>query len=156
MQKIKFTVDYVVKGEAGTGLPDRILLNTPELEDEGWFADNNINIEYDKADKSATIRLTDNLSDSDNAPAGTSYAHDILDDYFVHFGHTINNGKPVLIFKEPKDKPEGSGLSEEKFKEEMDYFNDELKYKVEDYFERVIEKVGKYLKEKGYEVEEWD
>ena len=38
----------------------------------------------------------------------------------------------------------------------MDYFNDELKDKVEDYFERIIEKVGKYLKVKGYEVEEWD
>lgn len=156
MQKIKFSADYEVKGEAGTGLPDRILLNTPELEDEGWFANNNINIEYDKADKSATIRLTDNLSDSDNAPAGTSYAHDILDDYFVHFGHTIKNGKPVLIFKEPKKKPEGSDLSEDEFRKQMDYFNDELKDKVEDYFERIIEKVGKYLKEKGYEVEEWD
>lgn len=156
MQKIKFTVDYVVKGKAGTGLPDRILLNTPELEDEGWFADNNIRIEYDTLDNSATIRLTDNLSDSDTDLAGTSYAHDILDDYFVHFGHTIKNGKPVLIFHEPKDKPEGSGLSKEEFKTQMHYFDDDLKDKIEDYFERIIEKVGKYLESKGYEVEEWD
>ena len=156
MQKIKFSVDYEIKGEAGTGLPDRILLNTPELADEGWFADNNINIEYDEADKSATIRLTDNLSDSDNEPAGTSYAHDILDDYFVHLGHTIKNGKPVLIFKEPKDKPEGSGLSEEEFEKPMHYFDDELKDKIETHFEKIIDEIDNYLKKKGYVVREWD
>lgn len=156
MQKIKFSADYEVKGEAGTGLPDRILLNMPELEDEGWFADNNIRIEYDTLDNSATISLTDNLSDSDTDLAGTSYAHDILDDYFVHFGHTIKNGKPVLIFHEPKDKPEGSGLSEEKFKEEMDYFNDDLKDKIETYFEKIIDEIDNYLKKKGYVVREWD
>ena len=156
MQKIKFSVDYEIKGEAGTGLPDRILLNTPELADEGWFADNNINIEYDEADKSATIRLTDNLSDSDNEPAGTSYAHDILDDYFVHLGHIIKNGKPVLIFKEPKDKPEGSGLSEEEFEKQMHYFDDELKDKIETHFEKIIDEIDNYLKKKGYVVREWD
>lgn len=96
------------------------------------------------------------MSDSDTDLAGTSYAHDILDDYFVHFGHTIKNGKPVLIFHEPKDKPEGSGLSKEEFKTQMHYFDDDLKDKIEDYFERIIEKVGKYLESKGYEVEEWD
>ena len=156
MQKIKFSVDYEIKGEAGTGLPNVISLDVPALEDENWFADDNINIEYDEADKSATIRLTDNLSYSDTDLAGTSYAHDILDDYFVHFGHTIKNGKPVLIFHEPKDKPEGSGLSKEEFKTQMHYFDDDLKDKIEDYFERIIEKVGKYLESKGYEVEEWD
>lgn len=156
MQKIKFTVDYEVKDESGTGLPDRIPLNTPVLEDEDWFANDNINIKYDEADKSATIRLTDNLTDSDTDPAGISYAHDILDDYFVHFGNTIKNGKPVLTFKEPKVKPEGSGLSEDEFKNQMDYFDSELKDKVENYFEQIIEEIDKYLKSKGYEVREWD
>ena len=156
MQKIKFSADYEVKGEAGTGLPDRILLNTPELEDEGWFADNNIRIEYDTLDNSATIRLTDNLTDSDTDAAGTSYAHDILDDYFVHFEHTIKNGKPVLIFKEPKDKPEGSGLSEEEFEKQMHYFDDDLKDKIETYFEKIIDEIDNYLKKQGYVVREWD
>lgn len=156
MQKIKFSVDYEIKGEAGTGLPNVISLDVPALEDENWFADDNINIEYDEADKSATIRLTDNLSDSDTDLAGTSYAHDILDDYFVHFGHTIKNGKPVLNFNEPKDKPEGSGLSEEEFEKQMHYFDDDLKDKIETYFEKIIDEIDNYLKKQGYVVREWD
>lgn len=152
MQKIEFTADYVIVDERGTHLPHRIALATMPITDEGWFANNNISIEYDTSNKSATI----SLSDIDAEIAGTSYVHDILDDYFVHMEPIVEHNQPKLKFIEAKTKPEGSGLSEEEFKKQMKYFDNALKDKIETYFEQAIKEIAFYLESNGHEVKEWD
>ncbi|WP_260187391.1 hypothetical protein [Lactobacillus amylovorus] len=150
--KISFIADYTIIDEEGTHLPERIPLYTPALSDPNWFGDNTISINYHVEDKSAFVSLTD-INDE---TAGVTYANDILDrGYFVTFELKIREDKPVLVFNEAKDKPKGSGLSEAEFKKQMVYFNNNLKDKIEEHFEQIIEEIAEYFEQKGNPIEEW-
>lgn len=154
MNKIVFNADYSILDSNGEeGLPHMMELSTPALTDDGWLADNTISITYDPVDESATIKLTDEYYEA----AGTTYANDILDrGHFVTFSSKIVNGKPKLIFHEAKSKPEGSGLSNVDFKKQMTYFDDVLKDKIEEYFDKIIKDIEKYFDTLECPIREWD
>ena len=154
MNKIVFNADYSILDSNGEeGLPHMMELSTPALTDDGWLADNTISITYDPVDESATIKLTDEYYEA----AGTTYANDILDrGYLVIFSSKIVNGKPKLIFHEAKSKPEGSGLSNVDFKKQMTYFDDVLKDKIEEYFDKIINDIEKYFDTLECPIREWD
>lgn len=151
MSKIQFNADLEIEDLDGTHLPHLIPLKTPVVKDEYWFADNTISLNLDTVFHTVTIELLD----PDAKPAGTSYEHDILDDYFVRM-KAVGGSRPKIKFIEMKTRPELTNLSDAEFKNQMEYFNTTVKPKIERYFDQLIDEITEYIESKGYTISSWE